>query len=39
MLDVILLLLAIIIALGLWRKENMWGWIVAYWVVVVLKNL
>lgn len=27
------------IAYGLYRKRNMWAWIVAYWVILTVKNL
>lgn len=36
----ILLLMAIAakVADGIYRYQNMWKWIVAYWVVLTLKN-
>ena len=27
------------VAYGLYRRKNMWAWIVAYWVVLTLKNV
>ena len=27
------------VAFGLARKQNMWKWIVLYWVILTLKNL
>lgn len=27
------------VAYGLYRKHNMWRWIVVYWVVLTVKNL
>lgn len=27
------------VAYGLLRKRNMWRWIVAYWVVLTIKNV
>ena len=27
------------VAYGLARKRNMWRWIVAYWVVLTIKNV
>lgn len=26
------------VAYGLYRKRNMWRWIVGYWVVLTIKN-
>ena len=33
-----LMLNAGIVAIGLWRKRNMWPWIVCYWIVLTVKN-
>ena len=30
---------AAFVAYGLIRKRNMWHWIVAYWIILTLKNL
>ena len=27
------------VAYGLYRKRNMWHWIVGYWVVLTIKNV
>lgn len=35
----VLILIAAIVACGLMRKKNMWKWIIAYWVVLTIKNL
>lgn len=35
----ILFILSGIVCFGLSRKRNMWGWIVAYWFVLTVKNL
>lgn len=29
---------ALIVAIGLFRKRNMWKWIIAYWVLLTIKN-
>lgn len=29
---------ACLVAVGLARKQNMWKWIVLYWVILTLKN-
>lgn len=31
--------ISFIVAAGISRKVNMWGWIVAYWIVLCIKNL
>ena len=30
--------LMVIVAIGLFRKRNMWKWIIAYWVLLTIKN-
>lgn len=37
--QVILAIIAGIVAVGLYRKKVMWAWIVAYWCVLTLKNI
>ena len=46
MTDIILSCLVIVLAAiagvvlyGLIKKHNMWGWIIAYWAVLTLKNI
>lgn len=34
-----LLVIAAVVLVGLIRRRNMWGWIVAYWAVLTLRNL
>lgn len=34
----LLLLDAANVAYGLYKKRNMWGWIVLYWVILTCKN-
>ena len=34
-----LMLIAGRVAVGLMEKRNMWRWIVAYWVVLTVKNM
>lgn len=34
-----LTIIAAIVAYGLYRKRNMWHWIVVYWLVLTIKNL
>lgn len=29
---------ALIVAIGLFRKRNMWKWIITYWVLLTIKN-
>lgn len=36
---VLLIIIAARVAIGLMYKCNMWRWIIAYWVVLTLKNL
>lgn len=38
MLVIALAILAGIVLNGLWRGQNMWGWIIAYWTVLTAKN-
>ena len=35
----LLFIISGIICFGLSQKRNMWGWIVAYWLVLTAKNL
>lgn len=35
----VLIIIAAIVAIGLIQKQNMWKWIIAYWVVLTVKNL
>ena len=37
--QIILALIAGYVAYGLYRKRNMWFWIVTYWIVLTLKNV
>lgn len=37
--NVILALLAGLIAIGLWLEDFMWPWIVSYWMVLTVKNI
>ena len=37
--QVILAVIAGIVAYGLYKKQNMWKWIVAYWVILTIKNI
>lgn len=34
----ILMVIAMIVAIGLSFKRNMWLWIISYWVVLTCKN-
>ena len=34
----LLMVAALIVAIGLFRKRNMWKWISAYWVLLTIKN-
>ena len=36
---VLLVLISGLVALGLSRKVNMWGWMTVYWIVLLLKNI
>lgn len=38
MLVVILIVIAAIVAGGLMLSRNMWAWIIAYWIVLTIKN-
>ena len=29
---------ALIVVIGLFRKRNMWKWIITYWVLLTIKN-
>ena len=33
-----LMLIAAVVLVGLVRRRNMWGWIVAYWAVLTVRN-
>ena len=33
-----LMLIAAVVLVGLARRRNMWGWIVAYWAVLTVRN-
>ena len=37
--QVILAVIAAVVAVGLYRKRNMWAVIILYWVVLTLKNI
>lgn len=37
--QITLALIAGIVAVGLWRKKNMWAVIVLYWAVLTMKNI
>lgn len=37
--QIALAIIAGIVAIGLYRKRNMWAVIVLYWVVLTLKNI
>lgn len=42
MTEFIIILLALIsglVALGVSRKVNMWGWVTVYWIVLMIKNI
>lgn len=34
-----LMTVAAVVAIGLMRKRNMWKWIIAYWILLTVKNL
>lgn len=36
---VLLALISALVALGVSRKVNMWGWITVYWIVLLIKNI
>ena len=38
LLIILLAILAGYVAYGLYRKRNMWRWIVVYWVTLTIKN-
>lgn len=38
-LTVMLMLDALIVAIGLAKKKNMWIFIVMYWIILVVKNV
>lgn len=33
-----LMVIAAVVFVGLARRRNMWGWIVAYWAVLTVRN-
>lgn len=37
-LQMLLCTIAAIVAYGLYKKQNMWVWIIAYWLVLTIKN-
>lgn len=37
-LTVLLMLDALIVAIGLAKKKNMWAYIVMYWIILFMKN-
>lgn len=39
LLIILLAILAAYVAYGLYHKQNMWKWIVAYWTVLTVKNV
>ena len=36
---IVLAAIAGVVLYGLIKKRNMWGWIIAYWAVLTLKNI
>ena len=34
-----LMLIAAVVLVGLVRRRNMWGWIIAYWAVLTIRNM
>ena len=34
-----LMVIAAIVLVGLYRRRNMWKWIVAYWAVLTIRNM
>lgn len=39
LLVILLAIIAAIVACGLYRKRNMWHWIVVYWLALTAKNV
>lgn len=39
LLIILLAILAAYVAYGLYHKQNMWKWIVVYWLVLTVKNV
>lgn len=39
LLIIFLAIIAAVVAYGLYRKRNMWRWIVLYWLVLTAKNV
>lgn len=39
LLIILLAIIAAIVAYGLHKKQLMWRWIVAYWIVLTVKNV
>lgn len=39
LLIILLAILAAYVAYGLYHKQNMWKWIVVYWLVLTAKNM
>ena len=37
--QLLLMAISFSVCIGLCRKKNMWGWIMAYWLVLSIKNL
>ena len=33
-----LMVIAAVVLVGLVRRRNMWGWIIAYWAVLTVRN-
>ena len=36
---IVLAVIAAIVAAGLYKKRNMWPWIIAYWITLTIKNI
>lgn len=34
-----LMLIASVVAIGLAKRRNMWKWIIAYWMLLTIKNV
>ena len=34
-----LTIIAAVVTYGLYRKRNMWRWVVLYWIVLTIKNV
>ena len=34
-----LIMIAAVVAVGLMKRHNMWKWIIAYWVLLTVKNI